>query len=94
MDHFMQTEMTRVWQRPPLDLLTVFPGETNNNRRFWSQPKFIHSLNFEQVWSEGVGIIDVVLGPFGGCVLPLLSGVSPFPPHQILQVGSVPVFVG
>lgn len=75
-------------------ILTVFPRVSNDNRRFWTQPKVIDGLNFELVRSESICIIDVVFKPFSGCVLPLFSGVLPSPPHQILQVGPVPLSVG
>lgn len=75
-------------------LLTVFPRVTNDNRRLWTQPKVVDSLDFDLIRSEGICIVDVVLQPFSGCILPLLSGIFPFPPHQILQVGPVPLSVG
>ncbi len=75
-------------------IFTVFPRVTNDNRRLWSQPKVVNSLNFDLIRSESVCIIDVVFQPFGGCILPLLSGISPSPPHQVLQVGPIPLSVG
>lgn len=60
-DGLTQTAVTRAWQRPSPDVLTVFSGETSNNRRFWAQPEIVHGLDFEVICSEGVGIIDVVL---------------------------------
>lgn len=72
---------------------TVLSRITNDNRRFWTQSKVIDGLNFEVIGSEGVCVVYVVLQPLGGGILPLLPGVSSFPPHQILQVGPIPLSV-
>lgn len=72
---------------------TVLSRITNDNRRFWTQSKVIDGLNFEVIGSKGVCVVYVVLQPLGGGILPLLPGVSSFPPHQILQVGPIPLSV-
>lgn len=77
-----------------VQIRTVFPRVTNDDRGLRAQPKVIDGLDFELIRSEGIGIVDVVLQPFGGGVLPLLSGISSPPPHQVLEVGPVPLSVG
>lgn len=72
---------------------TIFSRVTNDNRWFRTQPEVIDSLNFKLIGSEGICVIYVVFQPLGGGILPLLSGVSSSPPHQILQVWAVPVSV-
>lgn len=74
-------------------VLTVFPRVTSDNRRLWTQAEVVDSLHFDLVRSEGICIVDVVPHPFSGGILPLLSGISPSPPHEILQVGPVPISV-
>ena len=75
-------------------VLTVFPRVTDYNRRLWAQPEVVDSLDLYLIRSEGICIVDVVFQPFSGGILPLLSGISPSPPYQILQVGPVPLSVG
>lgn len=94
MDFFPSFASILIYANIAASTLTVFPRVTDDNRRLWAHPEVVYGLHFELVWREGVCIVDVVPQPLGGGVLPLLPGVSPFPPHQVLQVGPVPLPVG
>lgn len=62
-------------------ILTVLSRVTDDNWRLWTESKVVDSLDFYLIRSEGICIVDVVFQPFSGRVLPLLSGISPPPPH-------------
>lgn len=65
-------------------ILTVFSRVAYDDRRLWAHPKVIDSLDLYLIWCEGVCVVDVVFTPPSGSVLPLLLGLHPFPPHQVL----------
>ena len=72
-------------------VLTVFSWVANDNRRLWAKAKVVESLDLNLIWGEGVCVVYIVSQPLCCGILPLLSGVSPSPPNQIFQVGTVPV---